>query len=103
MVMVGHNKRLSEPLRSTTAGRIGALLVASGILCATVAVLVIGLTSSARLRPGCISVSSASTVGGVLTSACGSRAKEICAHPAENPGLALHHRLQEACRRARLP
>lgn len=102
MVMVGHSKRQSEPLRFTRAGRLGVMVVSFCLFAAAVAGVVIALNTS-PVRPGCISITSASTVGGAVTNACGAKAREICAHPAENPALSAHRKLEAACRRARLP
>jgi hypothetical protein len=101
--MVGQQKRLSQPLRTPRAGKIAALAVAGSLVAAVLAAVVIGLTGASRRNAGCIEVSAASTVGGVITQACGARARGICAAPAESPALAAHGLLRDACRQAGLP
>jgi hypothetical protein len=103
MIMVGHSKRLRQPLRWTRAGRLGVIAV-SALLLAVVAVgVVLASTSSPRLAPGCIEVTFASTLGAAAVHQCGSSARHTCAFPAQSPGLAAGGALRDACRRARLP
>jgi hypothetical protein len=102
MVMQEQAKRLSEPLRWTRAGRWAVVCALALLLAGTVAV-VIASTSSKRLPPGCIEVTFASTLGGAAVHSCGARARALCASPAENPALAAHGALRDACRRAGLP
>ena len=102
MVMHEQSRRLSEPLRWTRAGRIAVAVVVAVLAVGTV-VAVIASTGGRRLAPGCIEVTFASTLGGAAIHPCGARAREICSDPGQNPGLAEHGALREACRKARLP
>jgi hypothetical protein len=103
MVMVGQQKRLSQPLRTPRAGKIAAVAVAGSLLAALLAVLVIAFTGGSARGAGCIEVTVASTLGGAVTHACGAHARGICAAPAETPVLAAHGALRQACNRAGLP
>jgi hypothetical protein len=103
VVMVGQQKRLSQPLSTPRAGKIAAVAVAASLLAALLAVLVIASTGGSARGAGCIEVTLASTLGGTVTHACGAHAREICAAPAETPLLAAHGVLREACGRAGLP
>jgi hypothetical protein len=98
------SRRLSEPLRWTRAGRIATIavvaLLAAGAL---VAVVVSASGGGQKLAPGCVEVTFASTLGGAVERLCDARAREACAEPAQNPALAAHGALREACRAARLP
>jgi hypothetical protein len=102
MVMQEQSKRLSQPLRWTPAGRWAVIVVLALLLIGTVAV-VVASTGSKKLAPGCIEVTFASTLGAAAVHPCGARAREMCARPAENPGLAAHGALRGACRRGGLP
>jgi hypothetical protein len=101
MVMQEQSRRLSEPLRWTRAGRIAVIVVAVLLIGVTAAILASGGTK--KLAPGCIEVTFASTLGAAVERPCGARARDVCAHPGENPGLAEHGALHEACRRAGVP
>lgn len=103
VVMVGQQKRLSQPLRTPRAGKIAAVAVAASLLAALLAVLVIGLAGGSARGAGCIEVTLASTLGGAVTHACGAHARDICAAPAESPLMAAHGVLRQACDRAGLP
>jgi hypothetical protein len=100
--MVGQHKRLSEPLHTPRAGKIAAFGVAASLLASILAVFVIASTSGSAHGAGCIEITLASTLGGSVTHACGAQARGICAAPAENPALAAHGVLREACGRAGL-
>jgi len=102
MVMFEQSKRLSEPLRWTRAGR-WAVAVVVALLLAGTAIAIVGSTGSERLRPGCIEVTFASTLGAAAVHPCGAKARQMCASPSENPALAANGALREACRRAGLP
>jgi hypothetical protein len=102
MVMQEQSKRLSQPLRWTRAGRVGVILALVLLLGGTVATI-LASTTAKKLAPGCIEVTFASTLGAAVVHPCGARAREMCASPAESPGLAEHGALREACRKARLP
>ncbi|HEV3094059.1 MAG TPA: hypothetical protein VGY30_06045 [Solirubrobacteraceae bacterium] len=101
MVMHEQSRRLSEPLRWTRAGRLAVIVVAVLLIGGTAAIL--SLSGAKKLAPGCIEVTFPSTLGAAVVHPCGARAREICARPGENPGLAEHGALREACGRARLP
>jgi hypothetical protein len=96
------SRRLSEPLRWTRAGRIAVAIVLAALAVGTV-IAVVASTGGKRLAPGCIEVTFASTLGAAVEHPCGARARDVCAHPGENPGLAEHGALRAACRRAGLP
>ncbi|MHB1537894.1 MAG: hypothetical protein ACYCUM_04930 [Solirubrobacteraceae bacterium] len=105
MVMVGHSERLRQPLRWTRAGRV-ALATLATVAFAALAALAVALSSGAGSRPlprGCISVTFPSTVGGATLSACGTRARNDCAHPARSSLGTPRAALQAACARAKLP
>lgn len=98
--MQDQSKRLSEPLRWTRASR---LAVACAVLVLAVAggvVAVVGSTSGTPARRGCIEVTVPSTLGGAVVRQCGATARETCANPAGNRGLAANGALHDACRRA---
>jgi hypothetical protein len=96
------SRRLSEPLRWTRAGRIAVAVVVVALAVGTV-VAVVASTGAKRLPHGCIEVTFASTLGAAAIHPCGARAREACANPGQNPGLAEHGALRDACRRAGLP
>ncbi|HEX3392072.1 MAG TPA: hypothetical protein VHS55_05890 [Solirubrobacteraceae bacterium] len=102
MVMQEQSKRLAQPLQWTRAGRL-AVIVTVVVLAVGTVVAVVASTKTETLAPGCIQVTFASTLGAAEAHPCGARAREVCANPAENPGLAEHGRLRDACRRAGLP
>lgn len=101
--MMEQSKRLSEPLRWTRAGRWAVICVAVLALAGTVVGVVVATTTSKSLAPGCIEVTFPSTLGAAAVHPCGARARAVCASPAENPGLAEHGALREACGRAGIP
>lgn len=101
MVMFEQSRRLSEPLRWTRAGR-WAVAVVAALLIAGTAIAIVGSTASEKLRPGCIEVTFASTLGAAAVHPCGAKAREMCASPAKNAALAAHDALREACRRGGL-
>lgn len=102
MILADHSKHLSEPLRWTRGGRI-AVAVAVAVLAIGAVVAVIASSGGKRLAPGCIEVTFASTLGAAAESLCGAHAREACAAPAQNPALAAHGALREACRKAGIP
>lgn len=103
MVMVGQHKRLSEPLHWTRGARIAVAAASATLAAAIVALVLIASANAPKHRAGCIEVTFASTLGAAVTHACGTKAKGMCADPAENPGLAAHDALRAACRQAGLP
>lgn len=103
MIMVDQSKRLSRPLGWTKAGRLATILVGGALLAIVVAVVVIASTRDSSPPPGCIEVTFASTLGAAVEHPCGARAREVCAHPEQNPGLTEHGALHAACRKAGLP
>lgn len=103
MVMIGQHKRLSEPLRWTRGARIAVALAGVVAAAAVAAVIAVASLNAPRHRAGCIEMTFPSTLGGASMHVCGSRARRMCAFPGENPGLAAHEVLREACERERLP
>jgi hypothetical protein len=103
MVMFDQNRRLSEPLRWTRAGRIAVIAAGALLLAALATVAVIASTSGSARRAGCIEVTFASTLGAAVIHPCAAAARRLCADPAENPAAAAHDALREACRQANLP
>jgi len=102
MIMHEQSRRLSEPLRW---GRREKTIVAGLLSCVVLAVIglvAFGLTSGARARAGCISVTFASTLGAANVHACGARARDTCASPGGFHGAAAEE-LKAACARARYP
>ena len=79
MVMVGHNKRLSEPLSRRQKRIMAASLIvlavalAGGILFATLG----GGTPTSH--DGCVNITIPSTLGGATLHSCGGVAREFCA------------------------
>jgi hypothetical protein len=103
MIMMDQSKRLSEPLRWTRMGRLALIATRALLLVAVATVAVIASTSGSSRRAGCIEVTFASTLGAAVIHPCGAKARTLCANPAENPAVAAHDALREACRRASLP
>jgi hypothetical protein len=103
MVMINQSKRLSEPLRWTRAGRIAVVAAVGLLVAALIAVAVVAATNGSGRHAGCIEVTFASTLGAAVIHPCGSRARTLCANPAEDPAAEAHGALQEACRQAHLP
>lgn len=101
--MVGQHKRLSEPLRWTRGGRIALAGAAACLIAAAVAVAILASANAPKHRAGCIEVIFPSTLGGAFVHACAGKARQMCADPAENPGLVAHGALRAACRRSGLP
>jgi hypothetical protein len=102
MVMQEQSKRLAQPLHWTRAGRL-AVLVTVLVLTVASVLAVIASSEPDKLAPGCIEVTFASTLGGAIDRRCGAHAREACLAPAQNPALAAHGALREACRKAGLP
>jgi hypothetical protein len=102
MIMQDQSKRLSQPLTWTRGGRLAVAAVVLLLLVAGVVAVVVG-SSGGAARPGCIEVTVPSTLGGAIVRQCGARARDSCAHPGANPGLATNGALREACRNAGLP
>jgi hypothetical protein len=103
MIMIDQSRRLSEPLRWTRAGRLAVIAVSALMLAAVATAAVIASTSGSGRRADCIEVTFASTLGAAVIHPCGTAARELCTHPAENPAAAAHGALREACRQADLP
>lgn len=101
--MIDQSKRLSAPLRWTRAGRIAVVSAVAALIAAAAVVAVIASSGGSAARRGCIEVTFASTLGAAVTHQCGSQARTTCAQPAQNPALAAHGALREACRKAGLP
>ncbi|HEY1689287.1 MAG TPA: hypothetical protein VGF95_10545 [Solirubrobacteraceae bacterium] len=103
MVMVGQHQRLKEPLGWTRGGKI-ALAALGAIVVAGVVALVVALASgSSAPRPGCISVTFASTVGGATVQDCGQKARVACESPQQSSFSGDLPALRSACRQAGLP
>lgn len=101
MVLVGHSKRLAEPLPWSRRER---TIVA--VLLACVALLAAGmgayaLTGGAPARRDCIEVTFASTLGGATEHSCGGQARTVCASPGAFRSVAEELRAQ--CERAGFP
>lgn len=103
MVMVGQHKRLSEPLRWTRGSKIALASALACALAAIVAVIIVASANAPKHRAGCIEVTFASTLGAAFAHACGAKARQMCAEPSQNPGLAAHDVLEQACSKAGLP
>lgn len=103
MVMIDQNKRLSEPLRWTRAGRIAMISAAALLVAALATVAVLAATNGHAHKAGCIEVTFATSLGGGVMQPCGAHARAACAHPAEYPAAAAHNALRDACRKAGLP
>jgi hypothetical protein len=101
MVMQEQSKRLSEPLRWTRGGKLAVLSACVVLLAALATVAVLASTSGSR-PAGCIEVTFPSTLGAAVIHPCGARASELCANPSENPAVAAHDALRDACRQAGL-
>lgn len=102
MVMQEQSKRLAQPLRWTRGGRVAVALVVAALAVGTVVVALAAGGGGSRLPAGCIQVTFASTLGGAAERLCGEHAREACAAPGQNPALAAHGGLREACRKAGL-
>jgi hypothetical protein len=98
--MMDQQRRLSEPLRWTRAGRIAVAALAAGLVLGALAVGIYAATGgfSQPSQAGCIEVTFASTTGGARLHACGARARRICAAPESTGGVA--GAVRDACRRA---
>jgi hypothetical protein len=103
MIMIDQSKRLSEPLRWTRTARLAVISASALLVAALVVVAVIASTSGPSRRAGCMEVTFASTLGGAAVHPCGAKARAMCANPAQNPALAAHDALRDACRQAGLP
>jgi hypothetical protein len=103
MVMQEQSRRLSEPLSWTPAGRLAVICVALLLAAGTVIGIVAASTGGKPLAAGCIEVTFPSTLGAAAVHPCGARARTMCASPGENPGLAEHGALREACEKAGIP
>ncbi len=98
--MMDQQRRLSEPLRWTRAGKLAVAGVAVALLIATIAVGIYAVAGGFRrqLQAGCVEVTFASTTGAASLHACGARARALCASGGSQPGLGGS--LQKACNRA---
>jgi hypothetical protein len=101
MVMMDRAKHLSEPLRWTRAGRVAVIASATLLLAAVIVLAVLALTRAPSERPGCITLTFASTVGGASIHYCGADARARCAAPHTLP--VSPSTLAEACRKAGYP
>lgn len=101
--MVGQHKRLSEPLRWTRGSKIALASAIACMVAAVIAVIVVASANAPKRGAGCFELTFPSTLGAAFTHACGVKARQMCADPSQNPGLAAHGVLQAACRKAGLP
>jgi hypothetical protein len=97
MIMIGHSRRLAQPLRWDRRERLAVAALLAAVVAALVSLGVYALTSGSRARADCISVTFPSTLGGAQLQGCGARARSICASGAF-PGLA--DALRAECTRA---
>lgn len=98
--MFEQSRRLSEPLRWGRRERAVAAVLLSCVALAVAGLVAYGLTSGARARRDCVSVTFASTLGGAELSGCGAQAKRICASGSFH---SIEAELRAACRRAGFP
>lgn len=101
--MVGQQKRLSQPLRWTKAGRIAVILVGASLSLAALGLALGSIFATSQSKPGCINVTFASALGAAEIHPCGQQARQLCASPSLNPAAAAHGALRQACARAGLP
>jgi hypothetical protein len=98
MVMVGHTKRLAQPLRWDRRDRLAVVGVVVVALLALVAVGVASLTSGGTAPArGCVSTTASSYTGGVTVQACGAGARRLCASGSRVGDVGA---LRAQCRRA---
>jgi hypothetical protein len=100
MIMFDQSRRLSEPLRWGRRERTVVAILLSCVLLSVIGLVAFGLTSGARARTDCVTVTFASTLGGADLHGCGSRARRICAAGSHH---AIARELESACRRAGFP
>jgi hypothetical protein len=104
MVMVGHSRRLAQPLRLR---RRETLILSALAGCATLAVLaliVLGITQGAARTPaGCVQATTASYVGGGTVRACGTDARTLCRSTAGSAPGSAQAVVAAACRRSGFP
>jgi hypothetical protein len=101
MIMVGHPRRLREPLRWGRRERSAVAALLAVVAAAAIALGVYAATSGAPARADCIDITFASTLGGAKLHACGAQARAVCAAPGEYRQIAAQ--LKAACRRAGFP
>jgi hypothetical protein len=100
MIMIGQQRRLSQPLRWGRRERtVVAVLVACAVL-ALAGLAVYALTSGAPARADCVRVTFPSTLGGAELHGCGAQARRICAS-GDFPGI--QEDLRRACAHAGFP
>jgi len=101
MIMFDQSRRLSEPLSWGRRERaiVGALVAA--VVVVALGFIAYGLTSGAKARSDCVSITFASTLGGANIKQCGQQARRLCASREALRGL--EKELAEACRRAHFP
>jgi hypothetical protein len=97
MIMEAREKRLATPLRwgPREKAAVGALLAV--VVLALAGLGAYALSSGAKPRKDCVSVTFASTLGGAELKGCGGRARAICA---SGSFRSIGAELRQACRRA---
>jgi hypothetical protein len=100
MIMIGHSRRLQQPLRWGRRERIVVAAVLAVTLAAVIGLGAYALTGGAPARRDCVSVTFPSTLGGAQLEGCGERARRICAS-GDFRGIAQE--LRAACARAGFP
>jgi hypothetical protein len=100
MIMVGQNKRLSEPLRWGRREKSAVAVLIAFVVLAAAGLGAYALTSGSAARSDCVEVTFASTLGGATVHACGAHARHVCASGAFH---GIEPELRAACRRAGFP
>jgi hypothetical protein len=101
MILVGQEKRLTEPVTSTGAERRAIKLFAAALVVVCLAAVAVAVERSHRqTSAGCVTVTVPSYTGAVSSQECGARAAAWCrAAYASAAGDALARALRDACRR----
>jgi hypothetical protein len=98
--MMDQQRRLSQPLRWTAAGRLAVAGVAAALVLAALGLGVYAAVGGfqQKTESGCIDVTFASTTGAAHLHACGAQARETCASPQAHREIGAS--LLQACARA---
>jgi hypothetical protein len=97
MIMFDQSRRLSEPLRWGRREKTAIAVTLSVVVLALAGLGAYALTSGARARADCVTVTFASTLGGADLHACGAQARRVCA---SGSFRGIVPELRAACRRA---